>query len=836
MSNSKEKNKLRNELIFRQSISKNNNDNKIIKLPSPKEKTKQKEEIYLKEPQDYNEKSLPSIVVKNKILVTPKKINTENSEIIIVNGDQTLPTVIQINHKLKNSGQKKITEKIPEKHPRLTYIQYFNNEKNSVKRTIDLNNDNYLNNTSKNKTENKLNNNSDNDNFRIPLDNPSSLHKSPKIITYKNNNIFSKGRRINNEFKKDEIIFKKYTTELNGKTKSKKIKDDIQINSSNDKSKKTTIDGLRDSIEREKNINEPKDNRKDENSVNNKKYKNKQGIEIFQNKNKIIINNELVENVELTDRKKEKNENGNQDQKIHLLKSLDSPNLKINNEIISIKNSDSRKLKNAVSDQKKKIFDITVDKMEEGKNKMEIQKYSKQKEEKISIYNEIKKSLKFGDMPMDNCNTLKPKKIKIKENKMNDEITFNNTKVIINSNKKNKGDHQIINNKAKKDTTVIESKIKEQKEILKTKELKNNIIKKEKPKPMIINDNFIKEIIERYRVSPPIEIERSRSGTFSKCIKNSSKFIFDKIISDIENKNKLNSKSKSNIKNQEKKQGLLFNPSDFKYFCVIGKGEYGKIYSVQWVKNDNKYYALKYEIYKKLEEVQKIQKATGIMKDFIQKTKSEGIVKIYGDICLIKNKIYHYYTLMEKSERDVEQECILRSKYQQNYTEKNIKDILCQLILTCSSLQKNCICHGDIKPQNILIFEGQYKLCDFGEVKIIDSTGFIEQDIGGTELFMSPKIFFAMREEKRTVIHNAFKSDVFSLALCILLMATFNYKSLVEIREATDMFTIKRSVNEFLSKKYSKNLIEFLIWMLEIDENKRPDFIELESNLIKLEK
>ena len=78
MSNSEEKNKLRNELIFQQSISKNSNDHKIIKLPSPKEKTKQKEEIYLKEPQDYNEKSLPSKVVKNKILVTPKKINTEN--------------------------------------------------------------------------------------------------------------------------------------------------------------------------------------------------------------------------------------------------------------------------------------------------------------------------------------------------------------------------------------------------------------------------------------------------------------------------------------------------------------------------------------------------------------------------------------------------------------------------------------------------------------------------------------------------------------------------------------------------------------------------------------
>ena len=55
----------------------------------------------------YDSLSSGSKVVKNKILVTPKKINTENSEIIIVNGDQTLPTVIQINHKLKNSGQKK---------------------------------------------------------------------------------------------------------------------------------------------------------------------------------------------------------------------------------------------------------------------------------------------------------------------------------------------------------------------------------------------------------------------------------------------------------------------------------------------------------------------------------------------------------------------------------------------------------------------------------------------------------------------------------------------------------------------------------------------------------
>ena len=191
---------------------------------------------------------------------------------------------------------------------------------------------------------------------------------------------------------------------------------------------------------------------------------------------------------------------------------------------------------------------------------------------------------------------------------------------------------------------------------------------------------------------------------------------------------------------------------------------------------------------------------------------------------------------MEKSERDVEQECIIRNKYMKFYTEKNLIDILCQLIITCSALQKNNICHGDIKPQNILILNGRYKLSDFGEVKIIEPEGLIEQDIGGTELYMSPKLFFAMKKEEKSVIHNAYKSDVFSLALCMLLMATFDYEILVEIRELTDMEKLKQIVKGFLAKRYSDNLIMFLFLMLEIDEDKRLDFIQLENKLVKKKK
>ena len=245
---------------------------------------------------------------------------------------------------------------------------------------------------------------------------------------------------------------------------------------------------------------------------------------------------------------------------------------------------------------------------------------------------------------------------------------------------------------------------------------------------------------------------------------------------------------------------------------------------------------MKYEKFKDLEEAQKNQIVTHIIMDFISKTRSEGVIKIYGDLLLKNKNIYHYYTLMEKSERDVEQECIIRNKYMKFYTEKNLIDILCQLIITCSALQKNNICHGDIKPQNILILNGRYKLSDFGEVKIIEPEGLIEQDIGGTELYMSPKLFFAMKKEEKSVIHNAYKSDVFSLALCMLLMATFDYEILVEIRELTDMEKLKQIVKGFLGKRYSDNLIMFLFLMLEIDEDKRLDFIQLENKLVKKKK
>ena len=100
-------------------------------------------------------------------------------------------------------------------------------------------------------------------------------------------------------------------------------------------------------------------------------------------------------------------------------------------------------------------------------------------------------------------------------------------------------------------------------------------------------------------------------------------------------------------------------------------------------------------------------------------------------------------------------------------------------------------------------------------------------------LYMSPLLFFGMKQKLPQIQHNVYKSDVFSLGLCILLAGCLNYGSLVAIRELTDMNQITNVVMYYLSGRYSPNIISFIIKMLEIDENIRPDFIQLESMLVK---
>jgi len=272
-----------------------------------------------------------------------------------------------------------------------------------------------------------------------------------------------------------------------------------------------------------------------------------------------------------------------------------------------------------------------------------------------------------------------------------------------------------------------------------------------------------------------------------------------------------------------------FEPKEFLILKQIGEGTYGKIYLTLWIKNEKKY-AMKKEKIKGSEGLKTKREKTKMIMNFVKSTGSKGVIKIYGD--LVKNRgygNYFYYVLMEMADKDWEQELLDRQKYKQYYSEEELFIIISQLIKTLSLLQYNHITHRDVKPQNILICQGIYKLTDFGEAKILKRTGVIASRVRGTELYMAPALYQAFRHKMNQILHNTYKSDVFSLGMCILYAATLNLNYLCDIRELNDMRLIKKRIVKYLSSRYSFKLINILFEMLEIEENYRPDFIILEK-------
>ena len=272
----------------------------------------------------------------------------------------------------------------------------------------------------------------------------------------------------------------------------------------------------------------------------------------------------------------------------------------------------------------------------------------------------------------------------------------------------------------------------------------------------------------------------------------------------------------------------IINPKEFKTLNKIGFGSFGKIYKVLWNKNNQKY-AMKTMYTPNKENILYVKEKTKLIIDFQKKTKCDGLIKIFGDTYIKKGEEYYYYVVMEIAERDWEKEITRRKCKKLYYTERELFLIMSQLIKTLSLLQKNHITHRDIKLQNILLINNKFKICDFGEARKLIQRGTIIQPVRGSELYMSPIQFHGLNNNLKLVQHNTYKSDVFSLGMCILFAATLSDNCLYDIRELTNMKTIRGILEKYLIKRYSIGFIRLLLLLLEVDERKRPDFILLEN-------
>ena len=273
----------------------------------------------------------------------------------------------------------------------------------------------------------------------------------------------------------------------------------------------------------------------------------------------------------------------------------------------------------------------------------------------------------------------------------------------------------------------------------------------------------------------------------------------------------------------------IFNDKDYRYIRPIGEGAYGLIYLVENIHN-RRQFALKKILCKDLYEIMKHKNQF----ELIYSLNHKNIMEIYNlQYKYLDKTTYAIYVLMERGLKDWSIDIRKRIINKKPYKEEEIISILKQIVSGLVYLQKRNIAHRDIKPQNILLFDGNiYKIADLGEAKNLNNSTNGHMTLRGSELYMSPSLYERHKNNKKDTFHNAFKSDVFSLGFSCLYAMGLNLKIIENIRELKNMKIIISSIHKDMPKKlYSDKLLKIIFKMIEVDENKRCDFIELEREL-----
>jgi septum formation inhibitor MinC len=271
----------------------------------------------------------------------------------------------------------------------------------------------------------------------------------------------------------------------------------------------------------------------------------------------------------------------------------------------------------------------------------------------------------------------------------------------------------------------------------------------------------------------------------------------------------------------------VFNIDNYTIGKQIGDGSFGTIFEATNNKTKIKY-ALKKIVTSDINNLEKYQKEFEI----VHQSTHPFILDIHG-ICFrcYDSTTFMIYVLMDLAEHDWEVEIFTRKTQNNNYyTESQLIAILKQLTDALLFLQRDKqISHRDIKPENILVFKnGIYKLSDFGEAEKGATIEDRQKTLRGTELYMSPLLHEGLLHDADYIVHNTFKSDVFSLGCCLVIAACLDFEVIKEIRKLKKSYSIKNYLIKIFKNKSSDKFIDLSLKMINFKENERVDSIELD--------
>ena len=187
--------------------------------------------------------------------------------------------------------------------------------------------------------------------------------------------------------------------------------------------------------------------------------------------------------------------------------------------------------------------------------------------------------------------------------------------------------------------------------------------------------------------------------------------------------------------------------------------------------------------------------------------------------------------LLELHDKDLNREIQKRQSKRILWEEADILEILTGLVSALSYAEDKCICHRDIKPQNIFLKGRTAKIGDFGSASALIGEEKTMKSLSGSPIFFSPEMRLIHRDQLRLEqeqrAYDPFKSDVYSLGVTVLYMAMLRVPE-----ELMDLSSLRdATIGLVLSLHEYPRLQEFLPDMLSIDPEARPSFRDIERKL-----
>lgn len=246
------------------------------------------------------------------------------------------------------------------------------------------------------------------------------------------------------------------------------------------------------------------------------------------------------------------------------------------------------------------------------------------------------------------------------------------------------------------------------------------------------------------------------------------------------------------------------------------------------------------EVVLKKQSHESLVKVNEVMREMVnqQRVGDEAVCVIYD--CVLKNSSNRFKTILvlETFPTDLQRDIEQRRSSQEFYEESFLWTLAKTLIRVLAKAQALNISHRDVKPANVLLGpQGEVKLADFGSSKLVLQPGNM-LTIRGTATYYSPALKRAYAEALasggvvQSLIHNSFKSDVFSLGMTLL--------SAARLQDPTDLQillnladTINRVVQEL---PYSPPFKQLLMKLLAVEEADRLDFTGLQAGVEEAER